>query len=174
MITRPQSRRRRQRPPERGAALVEFAIVAPLLVLLLLGMVEFGWLFGQYNDVRHGAREGGRYASVNGGITPPADALTIRDYVCATMDGLSGGMTRIDIWLDDSDTNGSGSRDAGDTGTVTVRALVGSLSNAPLISGFLPDDLVSSVEFRLEQDPAWATNAPPSPLTAAPSALTCP
>ena len=42
---------------ERGASLVEFAILAPLLIVLVLGIVEFGWLFSQNNDVRHGPRE---------------------------------------------------------------------------------------------------------------------
>ena len=34
--------------PERGANLVEFAVLAPLLILLVIGIVEFGWLFGQF------------------------------------------------------------------------------------------------------------------------------
>lgn len=157
---------------EGGAALVEMAIVTPLLVLLLLGIVEFGWLFGQYNDVRHGAREGGRYAAVNGGVD--ANANEVRDYICSSMDGLSAGMTRIDIWLEQVESNGEPSITAGDTGRVTVRAVIGSLSGAPLISPFLPDDLVSTVEFRLEQNPTWGANPPPVPLTAAPSTLTCP
>lgn len=163
---------RRARPSEEGAALVELAIVTPLLVLLLLGIVELGWLFGQYNDVRHGAREGGRYAAVNGGVD--ANAGQVRDYLCASMDGLSAGMTRIDIWLDQVESNGEPGITAGDTGRVTVRAVVNSLSGAPLISPFLPDDLVSTVEFRLEQDPTWAANPPPTPLPPSPSSLTCP
>ena len=50
---------------ENGASLVEFALIAPFLLLLLLGIVEFGYLFGQYNEVRHAAREGARYAAVS-------------------------------------------------------------------------------------------------------------
>ncbi|MGH9198793.1 MAG: TadE/TadG family type IV pilus assembly protein, partial [Acidimicrobiia bacterium] len=39
---------------ERGANLVEFAILAPLLFALLFGIVDFAWILGQYQDVRHG------------------------------------------------------------------------------------------------------------------------
>ncbi|HIE21686.1 MAG TPA: pilus assembly protein, partial [Acidimicrobiia bacterium] len=40
---------------DRGAALIEFALLMPLLIILILGIVEFGWKFGQFNDVRHAA-----------------------------------------------------------------------------------------------------------------------
>ena len=54
---------------ERGASLVEFALIMPLLLILVLGIVEFGYLFAQFNEVRHAAREGARYAAVSN----PAD-----------------------------------------------------------------------------------------------------
>lgn len=132
---------------EDGAALVEFALIAPLLLLLLLGIIEFGWLFGQYNDVRHGAREGARYASVNGAST----AAGIATYTCDAMDLSSSGAVTIDIEADPSD----GTASIGDTGTLSVTLDVNSLSNAPIISGFLPEELTSTVSFRLEQTPDW-------------------
>ncbi len=133
----------RRKRDESGAALVEFALIAPLLVLLVLGIIEFGWLFGQYNDVRHGAREGGRYASVNGGTQ--AEIVTL---ICDSMDLSSGGQVTINL-------SRSGNA-IGNTGTATVTLEVMSLSNAPIISSFLPDELVSTVSFRLEQVPTWA------------------
>jgi Flp pilus assembly protein TadG len=141
-----------RRGREDGAALVEFAVLAPMLLLLALGMVEFGWLFGQFNDVRHGAREGARYAAVNGG-----DENTIANRVCQSMDGLDAGMTLITITLSEVDSNGTAGIQRGDTGTLQVVADVSSLSNVPLISIFLPSQLSSTVEFRMEQDPdLWA------------------
>jgi Flp pilus assembly protein TadG len=131
---------RRRRGAERGAALVEFAVLAPLLIILVLGIVEFGWLFGQYNDVRHGAREGARFAAVNAG-----DNTQIRDTVCGSMDGLSAGMTSITIDLART------GQDRGETGTITVSVEVSTLSGLPLISQFLPSNLTSSIEFRLER-----------------------
>lgn len=48
---------------ERGANLVEFAIVAPLLVLLLLGIADIGRAFYSYITITNAAREGVRFAS---------------------------------------------------------------------------------------------------------------
>lgn len=50
---------------ERGQALVEFALVTPLLLILLLGMVEFGRAWNTYQTVTDAAREGARVAAVN-------------------------------------------------------------------------------------------------------------
>ncbi len=65
-----------KRGREEGAQLVEFALLAPLLILLLLGTIEFGWAFAQEIDVRHKARETLRMAIVD---APQAD---IQDRAC--------------------------------------------------------------------------------------------
>lgn len=48
---------------ERGAALVEFAILIPLLVMLLFGIVSAGLAFSHQLSLTHAAREAGRYAA---------------------------------------------------------------------------------------------------------------
>jgi Flp pilus assembly protein TadG len=50
---------------ERGAALVEFVLVLPLVLLLLFGMIDFGKAFNYWNDETHLANEAARYAVVN-------------------------------------------------------------------------------------------------------------
>ncbi len=50
---------------ERGAALIEFALVLPLVLLLLFGMIDFGKAFNYWNDETHLANEAARYAVVN-------------------------------------------------------------------------------------------------------------
>ena len=50
---------------ERGVALVEFALVAPILFLLLFGMLDFGRAFNYWIDSTHLANEGARWAVVN-------------------------------------------------------------------------------------------------------------
>jgi Flp pilus assembly pilin Flp len=50
---------------ERGAALVEFALVLPVLAVLLFGMLEFGKLFNYWIDETHLTAEGARWAVVN-------------------------------------------------------------------------------------------------------------
>jgi Flp pilus assembly protein TadG len=53
---------RRSWSSESGAELVEFAIVLPLLLLVLFGIVDFGMLFHRYQVVTNAAREGARIA----------------------------------------------------------------------------------------------------------------
>jgi Flp pilus assembly protein TadG len=43
-----------------GAALVEFAIIAPLLFMLVFGIIEFGRAYNAQNTLTHAAREGAR------------------------------------------------------------------------------------------------------------------
>src|SRR5687768_11117207 len=50
---------------ERGAAMVEFALVLPLLLVLVFGMLEFGKAFNYWIDTTHLANEGARWAVVN-------------------------------------------------------------------------------------------------------------
>ena len=50
---------------ESGAALVEFALVLPLLLLLLFGMLDFGKAFNYWIDETHLANAGARWAAVN-------------------------------------------------------------------------------------------------------------
>jgi len=50
---------------ERGQTLVEFAIVIPLVLLLFMGVFDFGRAIYAYNSVSNAAREGSRTAIVN-------------------------------------------------------------------------------------------------------------
>jgi Flp pilus assembly protein TadG len=48
-----------------GQALVEFALVLPLLLLLVFGMLDFGKAYNYWNDATHLTAEGARFATVN-------------------------------------------------------------------------------------------------------------
>lgn len=48
---------------ERGAELVEFALVLPLLLLLCLGVIEFGRAYYTYNLLTKAVRDGARFAA---------------------------------------------------------------------------------------------------------------
>jgi Flp pilus assembly protein TadG len=48
----------------RGTALVELALVLPLLLLLIMGMLDFGKAFNEWIDETHLANEGARLAAV--------------------------------------------------------------------------------------------------------------
>lgn len=51
---------------ERGAELIEFAIVAPLLMFLMAGIFDFGMMFRSYEVVTNAAREGARVGVLDG------------------------------------------------------------------------------------------------------------
>ncbi len=48
----------------KGQALVEFALIIPMLLLLLFGIIEFGRIFGAELTVNNGAREGARLGAI--------------------------------------------------------------------------------------------------------------
>jgi Flp pilus assembly protein TadG len=55
---------------EKGTALIEFALVLPLLLLVLFGILDFGRALNYWNDQTHLASEAARYAAVNAGPQP--------------------------------------------------------------------------------------------------------
>jgi TadE-like protein len=57
--------RRRKLADEGGVALVEFALVLPLVLLLLFGMIDVGKAVNYWNDETHLANEAARQAVVN-------------------------------------------------------------------------------------------------------------
>jgi hypothetical protein len=53
----------KRRQAQQGIAMVEFAIALPLLLLLLLGIAEFGRLLYHYNSLLQASRDAGRFAA---------------------------------------------------------------------------------------------------------------
>jgi Flp pilus assembly protein TadG len=128
---------------ERGATLVEFAILAPLLILLLFGIIDFGWAMGNYNDVRHGAREAARLAAVNAG-----NGTTMATMTCNAMDMAHGATVTF--------TDGATGA-VGEQAVVSITAPLTSISGLNMIAVFLPPNLTSTVRIRLEQASAsWS------------------
>jgi Flp pilus assembly protein TadG len=68
---------------ERGAELVEFALVFPLLLLVTLGIVDFGLMFQRYEVLTNAAREGAR-VSVLPGYNSPDVIARVNQYLQAT------------------------------------------------------------------------------------------
>ena len=82
---------------ERGAALVEFALCVPLLLVVIAGIVDFGFVFQRYEVITNAAREGARLASLP--QYTGNDALIIgrvREYV---KQGLSLDTPTLDLVL---------------------------------------------------------------------------
>ncbi len=70
-------RRRTGRRSERGSELIEFAIVFPLLLLIVAAIFDFGFLFQTYEVVTNAAREGARIAILPGYTTPDVQARVL-------------------------------------------------------------------------------------------------
>jgi len=49
---------------EKGQAMVEFALILPVLLLLVMGIAEFGMMFNAYLSVQNATREGARIGVV--------------------------------------------------------------------------------------------------------------
>jgi Flp pilus assembly pilin Flp len=94
------------RQDQEGAAAVEFALLLPLLVLLLFGMIEFGLAFNTRIQATNAAREAARQAVVGidnwsdvGGLTfwqlvrQDAGVGSISNCVLATDNVLGGTLT---------------------------------------------------------------------------------
>lgn len=58
--------RKRERNGEAGVELIEFALVFPLLLLLVLGIVDYGFMFQRFEALTNATREGARVASLPG------------------------------------------------------------------------------------------------------------
>jgi len=67
---------------ERGTAVVEFAVLVPVLVLIIFGVANFGLAMNAYNNETQLANEGARYAAVN--KIPSGGSLA--DYIKAQGD----------------------------------------------------------------------------------------
>jgi Flp pilus assembly protein TadG len=154
-IGRSVSRTRSRLVGDEGTALVELALVLPLLLLVVFGIVEFGYGYGQSLDVKHGAREASRLAAVNfrtSLVTGTAQSDQIIAAACDRMQ-IVGGTANTTVSLAFVGT-GSGQKDRGEFARVTVsRPLV-------QITGFLDFaldgvTLKSEVETRLETDATW-------------------
>jgi len=67
---------------DKGAELIEFALVFPLLLLVMFGIMDFGLLFQRYETVTNAAREGARIAVLPG--YGPADVQArVTQYLAA-------------------------------------------------------------------------------------------
>mgnify|MGYP001812920609 CR=1 FL=1 len=86
---------------ERGQGLVEFALVALFLLLVMFAIIDFSRVFFGYATMSNGVREGARYAVVN-----PGDPHGIRDAAEAMM-LVIGAPVNVDVTFPEYDRNGN-------------------------------------------------------------------
>lgn len=93
---------------EGGQSLVEFALVLPLLLLILSGIFQFGSIYNDYVVLQNAAREGAR-----AGVIGKSDA-EITNIIFSYTESLDP--TRLTVTLDPAE----GVRRSGDTLTVSI------------------------------------------------------
>jgi hypothetical protein len=72
-----------------GQNIVEFALAIGFLIVMVLGMVDFGRLFYAHSGLTNAAREGAREATRQASLSPPTcDLTSIRSRVQAEQPGL--------------------------------------------------------------------------------------
>ena len=101
------------RKHRRGAALVEFAIVFPILIVLFLAMIEFGRLIMVQQILTNASREGARMAVMDG--VTASEVTALMDQYCE-----SAGIAGVDVTIDPADPGSAGS---GEPVTVTASVL---------------------------------------------------
>ena len=149
---------RRRGRSDRGAALVEFALISVPLFMILFGTIEFGWAFFQLNDIRHGAREGIRLVVVDSDIVPDyagADMDTngerFAQATCERMDRRDG----VTVEITATDVDGDGEPETGDDVTLTTTKGLDQLTmvfDTVLSSVTLDEVITSRVEQNLPAD----------------------
>ena len=82
---------------DRGATAVEFALVAPILILLVLGIIEYGLWFSDSLSSRQGVREAARQGVVENfgdsascGLTSPSGGTNEQELMCTAQDRIGG------------------------------------------------------------------------------------
>jgi hypothetical protein len=107
----------------RGATLVEAALIFPVFLLLILGMIDLGVYFSRSNMLSMVARQGARRAIVHGAMAPPAlgtwgpatygplplsDSGAIAQEIQPFLAGIDPSEVTITVeWLDNSNVAGS-------------------------------------------------------------------
>ena len=126
-----------------GAAMVEFAIGSTVLIMLVLGIIEFGLLWYQKQIITNAAREGARYGvtyqtDVNGVRLAPQNITT--PYTIQTVvtnylnNSLPTGSFTVTVADDPTNTGGYTLGTKGKPIVVTVNCT----NKMDLLSGFIP------------------------------------
>ena len=126
---------KRTRKLQRGAALVEFALISSLLFLILFGIIEVGLLLGDQAQVGEAARQAARAAAVG------SQTFTAETSAVAAGAGLH--LTTANVFLEKSADGGGSWAALGDSATGTNDAVSGNLVRAtvtyshPLVTTYI-------------------------------------
>ncbi len=98
---------------ERGQAMVEFAIIAPLFIILVAGIIQFGVVLNFWLDMQRIANQGARWAVVDAypgcprtSPSPPSCSPTLQAYLASQP--VSGGLDPCGVEISFPDPDGAG------------------------------------------------------------------
>ena len=97
---------------DRGAVAVEFALLLPILVVIILGIIEFGLVYNTQITITNAAREGARALSIGNGVNTPFAAVS------AASAALTPAVTSAEVTFSPSACTAA---NAGQTATVTIQ-----------------------------------------------------
>jgi Flp pilus assembly protein TadG len=124
----------------KGQGMVEFALILPMLLLLLFGIIEVGRLLVTYSSVQAASREAGRYASAAGDADPNTPGLqpyyldTTGIAAAARRVALFAPINSVTVAYDHGPTNANVNGDfnpSGDPGAVSLADRVKITITAP-------------------------------------------
>src|SRR5690242_4639383 len=75
-----------------GAQVVEFALIVPLVLVLIGAIIQFGFMFNAQVTVTQAAREGARYASLNT-VSGACNAACVTGKVRTKVEGAAPGLS---------------------------------------------------------------------------------
>lgn len=127
---------------ENGQAVVEFAIVLPILLIILCGIIDFGWILSAQLATNNCAREGARYAATLSTYSTAETETALRVMNVAS-DNIDDEITTTVVF------SNAGNPSAGDV-TVLVTSRIPTLTFiANTIFGGSSIDLSSSVTMKV-------------------------
>jgi Flp pilus assembly protein TadG len=120
------ARTRRRLRRQDGQALVEFAIVLPILMLIVTGIIQFGGMYNTYITLTDSVRTGVRVLALGRGLSDPCDPAIAQTVNSASGTGLTASEVTASLVSPDTCGTGTypnrtgGSMVAGDSATVTA------------------------------------------------------
>ncbi|NIF53394.1 TadE/TadG family type IV pilus assembly protein [Burkholderia sp. Ax-1724] len=125
---------------QQGVAAVEFALLAPVLLLIVLGVAQFGWLLGNYMMVANAASAGARYFASQRGTTSPYTATQTQVNASASLlktSNLSIAASVNGTACTSDSACASGLTSAGGTSAVGTATVTVSYTFVPIFKGSL-------------------------------------
>lgn len=141
---------------EKGSALVELALVLPIVLLILFSIIDFGTAFNYWEDTTQLSAQGARWAAVN---TNPGSG-TLQAYIRSqanTAEMRQGGGTSVPTPAQVCVSFPNGTSNIGDPVKVSISITYNWMGILKTSTGIASSTLTASQTMRLEAVPSTYT-----------------